>query len=83
MTQHQFSRRRFLSITAAVPLAGLSPRAMAAQPVAHWQGRALGAEARIILSGLDQGDAAPFFAQVQDEMARLEGVFRRTLSHLW
>ncbi len=75
MTQHQFSRRRFLSITAAVPLAGLSPLAMAAQPVAHWKGRALGAEARIILSGLDQGDAAPFFAQVQDEMARLEGVF--------
>ncbi|MEM9576886.1 MAG: FAD:protein FMN transferase [Pseudomonadota bacterium] len=75
MTQHQVSRRRFLRITAALPLAGLSPRAMAAQPVSHWQGRALGAEARIILSGLDQGAASPFFAQVRDEIARLEGVF--------
>ena len=57
MTQNRFSRRRFLSITAAVPLAGLGPRARASVPVAHWQGRALGSQARIILSWMEQSEA--------------------------
>lgn len=75
MTQPMISRRRFLKISAAVPVTGLSTKALAAGPVAQWQGRALGAQAQIILSGLDQAEAMPFFAQVQNEVARLEDIF--------
>ncbi|MEM7641628.1 MAG: FAD:protein FMN transferase [Pseudomonadota bacterium] len=75
MTRIGLARRRVLQIAAALPLVGLSPRAMAAAPVARWQGTALGAESQIVLSGLQAGEAAPVFAMVRDEIARLEGVF--------
>ena len=75
MTQHPVSRRRFLNFAASLPLAGLSTRAMAAAPVARWRGVALGASSQIVLSGVSDADAAPVFAQMRDEIARLEGIF--------
>lgn len=81
MTQHGFSRRRFLNIAAALPLAGLSTRAMAMAPSARWQGVALGASSQIVLSGLNDSDAAPLFAQVSDEISRLEGIFSLYQNH--
>ncbi|GIT86713.1 FAD:protein FMN transferase [Roseobacter sp. OBYS 0001] len=81
MTQHGFSRRRFLNFAAALPLVGLSTGAMAAAPVARWQGVALGASSQIVLSGVSDAEAAPLFAQVRDEIARLEGIFSLYQNH--
>ncbi|ABG31181.1 FAD:protein FMN transferase [Roseobacter denitrificans] len=81
MTQHGFSRRRFLNIAAALPLAGMSGRAMAAAPAARWHGVALGASSQIVLSGVSDAEAAPLFAQVRDEIARLEGIFSLHQNH--
>jgi len=75
MTDVRFQRRRFLQIAAGVPFVGLSAQAVSAAPVARWQGVALGADAQIILAGLEREAAAPLFAQVRDEIARLEGIF--------
>ncbi|WP_432817453.1 FAD:protein FMN transferase [Sulfitobacter sp. JB4-11] len=75
MTQTGFSRRRFLQITAAAPIMGMSLPAQAAAPVARWQGVALGAASQIILLGLSEGEAATVFAHVRAEIARLEGIF--------
>ncbi len=75
MTQANVTRRRLLQISAAVPLAGLSARAAAAAPAAHWQGVALGAPAQIVLAGMTQDEAGPVFAMVRDEIARLEAIF--------
>lgn len=75
MTHKRISRRRLLQISAAVPLTGLGSRAAFAAPVARWQGWALGAQAQIVLAGLSRQDAAPVFALVRDEIARLEQIF--------
>ncbi|MCK0150462.1 FAD:protein FMN transferase [Marivita sp. S6314] len=75
MTHAVFTRRRVLQIAAAVPLAGLGATARAAAPVAQWHGVALGAQSQILIAGLDAQEAAPVFATVQDEIARLEAVF--------
>ncbi|MDW3225753.1 MAG: FAD:protein FMN transferase [Paracoccaceae bacterium] len=75
MTQHGLSRRRVLQIAAALPVVGLSTRAKASAPAAYWRGVALGASSQIVLAGLTQGEAAPVFAQVRDEVSRLEGIF--------
>ncbi|MEP2718449.1 FAD:protein FMN transferase [Pseudophaeobacter sp.] len=67
------SRRRFLSISAAVIAAG--PAAAASEKSARWQGRAMGAPAQMVISGLDQAAAAPLFARVEAELLRLEKIF--------
>ncbi|WP_425040480.1 FAD:protein FMN transferase [Primorskyibacter sp. S187A] len=72
MTQ---SRRRFLQISAAASLAGLSTRARAQAPTARWSGAALGAASSISIAGLPQSEADEVFAQVSDEITRLERIF--------
>lgn len=66
-----FSRRRFLTIAAAC--AALP--AGAAPVTARWRGRALGAGVSMQLAGLTEGEAAPIFAEVTQELDRLEGIF--------
>ncbi len=64
------NRRRFLAISAALPIvAGLPARASSPY---RWRGIALGAEAEIIL---DHPDAAAITARAAAEIARLEKVF--------
>ncbi|MGR3623398.1 FAD:protein FMN transferase [Pseudophaeobacter sp.] len=67
------SRRRFLSICAATVAAG--PAAAASQTSAKWQGRAMGAPAQMVISGLDTQSAAPIFARLEAEIERLEQIF--------
>ena len=66
-----FSRRRFLTIAAAC--AALP--AGAALATARWTGRALGAGVSMQLAGLTEEDAAPIFADVAQELDRLETIF--------
>ena len=67
------SRRRFLSVSAAM---AMTPSAATANiPVAQWQGVALGAGASMQLVGLSDNEAAPIFAQIEQEVSRLENVF--------
>ena len=66
-----FSRRRFLTIAAAC--AALP--AGAAPATAGWQGRALGAGVSMQLAGLTGDEAAPIFAEVEQELDRLEAIF--------
>ena len=75
MTATPLTRRRLLAISAALPLAGLSPRAQAAAPIARWRGIALGASATIQLAGLSQTEAQPLFEQLEQEILRLEDIF--------
>ncbi|SIQ63407.1 thiamine biosynthesis lipoprotein [Paracoccus thiocyanatus] len=62
------SRRRFLTITAAVALA---PASLRAQPVRHWTGQALGARASI---RIDHPEAVAITARCLAEIDRLEGI---------
>ncbi|RDD73084.1 FAD:protein FMN transferase [Paracoccus versutus] len=62
------SRRRFLTITAAVALA---PAALRAQPGRHWVGQALGARASI---RIDHPEAEAITARCLAEIDRLEGI---------
>lgn len=66
---HDMKRRRFLTISAGLLLAGTLPAA--AQPYAQWQGQALGARATITLGR----DDPALMAAIRAEIARLEGVF--------
>lgn len=64
------TRRRFLAISAALPIvAGLPARASS---LYRWHGVALGAEAEILL---DHPDAAAITARAGAEIARLEQIF--------
>ncbi len=67
------SRRRFLSITAAMAM--IPSAATANIPVARWQGVALGAGASMQLVGLSDNEAAPIFVQIEQEVSRLENIF--------
>lgn len=67
----QFSRRRFLAISAAA----YALPASAAAPAARWRGTALGAPASLTIAGMSDSEAAPLFAAVEAEMARLEDIF--------
>lgn len=64
------NRRRFLTIAAA--FAACPARAGVPQV---WTGRALGAEARIVLHGAAAHEAAGLFARVEAELARIESHF--------
>lgn len=66
-----FTRRRFLTVSAAASLcAGSAPI-----PVARWTGQAMGAPASLEFSGLSDADARPIFRAVRQEVARLERIF--------
>lgn len=65
------SRRRFLTISAASAVFPTMSSAISAR----WQGSALGATATMRIDGLGADDAAPVFAAVESELARLEEVF--------
>lgn len=66
-----FSRRRVLTIAAAALLA----RPARASTPAIWTGRAMGAEARIVLRGADPVQVRHLFRRVEAELARVEGHF--------
>ena len=70
---HSLSRRRFLSVSAAMAM--IPSAAAASIPVARWQGIALGAGASMQLVGLSNNEAAPIFVQIEQEISRLENVF--------
>lgn len=67
------TRRRFLIVGAAAAVSSSAPAAGAS--VAVWRGNALGAHAEIRLRHLSQSEAAPVFAAVEAELARLERIF--------
>lgn len=69
----RLSRRRFLSISAATVAAG--PAIATTHNKAQWQGRAMGAPASMVISGIEQSEAAPVFARVEAELLRLEKIF--------
>lgn len=69
----RLTRRRFLTISATATLAPSLGRA--ATPRARWRGLALGAGCSITLLGLTPDEAAPLFARVEAETARLEAIF--------
>jgi thiamine biosynthesis lipoprotein len=71
------TRRRFLQLTAATSAAALiGIRDTSATPQTHlWQGSALGADATITLSGLDENQAGAIFEESLSEISRLEGQF--------
>ena len=66
------SRRQFLAIAAA---AAATPAAAKGRDCARWKGVALGAPARMTLSGVTTSEARPVFARLEAEIARLEEVF--------
>lgn len=67
-----FSRRRFLSISAGIAALAASPLGAAPRV---WEGIALGARARIVI---DHPEAGAITAAVAAEIARLEAVFSLT-----
>lgn len=69
----QPSRRRFLSISAA--LAVLPVSAYAEAPLVQWRGTALGAGTTMRLAGVDQSNAQETILAVQSEINRLESIF--------
>lgn len=66
------SRRRFLTIVAAAAIA--APRVGVAERL-EWRGRAMGAEARIVLDGADPAAARAIFRKVERLLAQLEAQF--------
>ena len=66
----RMTRRRFVTIAA---VAAATP-ARAAEP-AIWNGRALGADARIVLIGADPQQARHLFAKVEAEIAHVDSHF--------
>lgn len=73
------SRRRFVTILAAMAAApgafASTARAAPDGKTVQWRGMALGAEARITLSGSPKGQAASVFAACEREIRRLEALF--------
>ncbi|WP_338547856.1 FAD:protein FMN transferase [Roseovarius phycicola] len=68
-----FSRRRFLTITAAA--CGCAALPAHAETQATWRGIALGAPASLRLVGITEDKAQMIFAAVEAELQRLEGIF--------
>lgn len=69
----KLSRRRFLSISAA--LAVLPAAAYAEAPLVRWRGAALGVGASMTLAGMEHSAAQKVFSSVQAEINRLESIF--------
>lgn len=72
MTSSHFTRRRFLTISAAF---GFAATPAQSQTVTRWQGRALGANASMVLTGLSENQAQPILRAVELELSRLENIF--------
>lgn len=72
-----FSRRRFITISASTLAAGLVPGSgpIAQSSSVRWRGIAMGAEAELILNHPDRKEAETAVQLVQDEIRRLERVF--------
>lgn len=71
-------RRRFITVlaaTAGLTATGLSPRNARAVPLHQWRGRALGAEASVLLAHPDGVAARRLLSAVRAEIERLERVF--------
>ena len=80
MTKTSVSRRRFLTVLAASTIAGGSHRERGA--VAHeWNGTALGADARILLSGEGGCTPSQAIADCLQEIERLERIFSLYVEH--
>jgi len=76
MKSPHFSRRRFLTISAAAFGIAATPAVSAASgEVVRWRGRALGASASMTLTGLSQARAQPILRAVEQELTRLENIF--------
>jgi thiamine biosynthesis lipoprotein len=72
----KLTRRRTLFIGATLLGSAIIGRVLGdTMPVARWSGQALGAHASIELVGLHEAEAAPLFASVEQELARLEAIF--------
>lgn len=67
------TRRRFLTIAAATTACGVAPAQ--AQPIARWQGQALGATTSMQLAGQTPIQAQAVFRAVERELVRLERIF--------
>jgi thiamine biosynthesis lipoprotein len=77
MNRPRCSRRRALTViavAAGVPLLA-SPGKAQRTPVLEWRGRALGAEARLLLGHPDTAATRRVIASCLDEIARLERIF--------
>lgn len=73
----RFPRRRFLMVSAALPLLASVPSSgfCANRVLHHWQGILLGAEVRLSLAHHDKSKADHIFALCVREIQRLESVF--------
>lgn len=69
------NRRRFLTITAAACAAAPLATTRAVANPATWQGRALGADAHIVLSGLPPERAALLWPKIEALIAQIEADF--------
>ncbi|MEP3279194.1 MAG: FAD:protein FMN transferase, partial [Stappiaceae bacterium] len=72
------SRRRFMTISAGLALGASVPSAIAAgasTPPTVWRGIALGADAKLVLTGLPKPEAARLIALARAEINRLETIF--------
>jgi len=67
------SRRRFMTITAGTALVGSA--APAAAKTVSWRGVALGAEAKLIITGLPDVEARRLIKLARREIERLENIF--------
>ena len=69
------TRRRFLQISAAALAVPAGSARASGAPLARWRGMALGAGAQMTLAGVSEAEAAPVFAGIEAEVARLERIF--------
>jgi len=75
---NRITRRRFISIAAAATGASLTlpTIGMASTPTLHrWQGRALGAQAEILLNVPSDVDGGTLVKAITNEISRLEAIF--------
>jgi len=76
------SRRRFIAISAAAGVCAYAGAARATTVAPYrWRGRALGAEARLLLHHPDRREAARIIADVVAEIERLENIFSLYRGH--
>ncbi len=77
MNEGRCSRRRALTVIAAAAGMPFLPSGSAAErtPVFEWRGRALGAQARLLLAHPDDAAVRRVVARCLDEVARLERIF--------
>ncbi|MFK5998279.1 MAG: FAD:protein FMN transferase [Rhodobacterales bacterium] len=74
---HPQTRRRFIAMTAILAGTAALPGTASASgsAVAKWRGLALGADASLLIAGLNQAEAGPLFARMESELDRLENIF--------